>query len=61
MDKEYKQKYKENLKKLGNETLDELEPVVKKSCDNMLDFVKEIFNDFITHLFEIRKKEKGGK
>lgn len=59
MDKtEYKQKCKETFKKIGNDALDELEPVVKKTSDNVMDFVKEIFNDFITSLFESRKKKR---
>ena len=54
----YKEKYKENFKKIGNEALDELEPVVKKTSSNIMDFVKEIFNDLITDLFEMRKKKR---
>ena len=54
-----KEKFKENLRKLGNETIDDLEPVVKKSCSNILDFIKETFSDYVTHLFEMRKKKRG--
>jgi len=58
---EYRQKYKENLKKIGNETLDDLEPVVKKGCNNILNIVKDIFEDLITNLFEMRKKKRSEK
>jgi len=59
MNESKKQKYKEDLKKIGNETLEDLEPVVKKGCNSILEFIKEIFNDFITSLFESRKKKRG--
>lgn len=50
-----KQKYKEDLKKIGNETINDLEPVIKKGVNNLFDFVKEIIDDVITTLFEKRK------
>jgi len=53
-----KEKYKENLKQIGNEALDDLEPVVKSSGYKLLDIVKEIFNDIISDLFNRRKGKK---
>jgi hypothetical protein len=50
-----KQKYKEDLKKIGNETINDLEPVIKKGVNNIFDFVKEIIDDAISTLFEKRK------
>ena len=54
-----KEEYKQDLKKIGNETLDDLEPIVKKSFSNIFDFVKKIVNDGISLIFEKRKISKG--
>jgi hypothetical protein len=50
-----KQKCKEDLKKIGNETINDLEPVIKKGVNNLFDFVKEIIDDVISTVFEKRK------
>lgn len=57
MNKEYSKKIKQNLKNIGNNALQDLEPVVKKTSGNILDLTKEIINDFITSLFESRRKK----
>jgi hypothetical protein len=58
-----KQKYKNDLKKIGNETINDLEPVIKKGVNSVFDFVKEIIDDVITNVFDKRKnsnkKENG--
>ena len=54
--KEEKEKYKQDLKKIGNEALDDLEPVVKKTVSNIFTFINHVFNEQITKLFEKRKK-----
>jgi len=54
--KEDKEKYKQDLKKIGNETLDDLEPVLKKTVTNIFKFINDVFNEQITKLFEKRKK-----
>lgn len=59
MDKEKQKKYKENLKNIGHETLEDLEPVVKKGFSNFIDFTKEVFNDFISGLFESRRQKRS--
>ena len=56
-----KEKYKENIKKIGNETLDDLEPLVKKSGERLIDFLKEIITDGITIFFNQRKENQNDK
>lgn len=58
MKKEYSQKIKQNLKDIGNNVLNDLEPVAKKTSGSILDLTKEIINDLITSIFESRKKVK---
>ena len=50
-----KQKYKESLKKIGNETIDDLEPVIKKGISSVFDCIKEIIDETLTTIFEKRK------
>ncbi len=57
MKKEYSQKIKQNLKNIGNNALQDLEPVVKKTSGSILDLTKDIINDFITSIFESRRKK----
>lgn len=52
-----KKKYKDKLKKVGNETLVDLEPVVVKNVDKLFDVVKEFVNDFISVMFKEPKNE----
>jgi len=56
-----KKRVKEGFKKIGNEAIDDLEPVVKKGIGNILDFVKEIIDECVTTVFESRKNSKGVK
>ena len=56
-----KQKHKESLKKIGNETINDLEPVIKKGLGNIFDFIKELLNDAISSGFEKRKKNSVKK
>lgn len=56
--KEYKEKYKQNLKEVKNQVIDDLEPIVKKSGEGLINLLQEIFNDFISELFKKRKDKK---
>jgi hypothetical protein len=53
-----KEKYAENLKQIKNNTLDDLEPVIKKASNNFLDLVKEFCCDIVSYMFEKRKNKK---
>ena len=50
-----KKKYKEKLKKVGNDTVTELEPVIKKGVEDALSILEEVLNDSVTEFFEKRK------
>jgi hypothetical protein len=56
--KEHKEKYKQNLKEVRDQAIDDLEPVVKKSGDSLIKLLQEMFNDFISELFKKRRKGK---
>jgi hypothetical protein len=53
-----KEKYKNNLKKIGDETLNDLEPLIKNSGDKLIDIIKEILHDSISDLFHKRREGK---
>ena len=55
--KEHKEKYKKNLKDVEQQTIDELEPIVKKSFANLLKVIQEIFDDFVSEVLNKRRKE----
>lgn len=50
-------KYKEEFKKVGLDILNDLEPIIKKGFNSVMDFFKEIVNDGITEVFEKNKKK----
>jgi len=56
-----KEIYKNKLKDIGSSILDDLEPVIKKSGEKVLDFGKEVLNDIITEVFRKRKEGKNEK
>lgn len=51
-----KKQCKEDLKKIGNEALTDLEPVVKKTFNNVFDYVRKVFCEAISDIF---KKNRG--
>jgi hypothetical protein len=51
-------KLKENLKKITNETIDGLEPIVKDQGNKLMEALKEFSNGVITNIFEIRRNKK---
>lgn len=55
---QYDDKYKSNLKKIGNETLDSLDPIIRKVVSNMVELGKEIFNDTMDSAFNNKGKKK---
>lgn len=50
-------KYKEEFKKVGLDILNDLEPIIKKGFNSVMDFFKEIVNDGIAEVFEKNKKK----
>lgn len=52
-----KEKYKNEVIKIVNEFIDELEPVIKNSGNKVLDFVKEVIENKISESLE-KGKEK---
>jgi len=52
-----KKKYKDNLKEIGKNTLNDLEPVIKKGCSDILNFVNEVVCDTISYLFNKPKSK----
>jgi hypothetical protein len=56
-----KQKIKEDLKKIGNEIIDDLELVIKKGVSNIFTFFKDVTDESITNIFEKRKKINNKK
>lgn len=51
-------KYKNSLKQIGNETLNSLEPIIRKVATNMIELTKDIFNDALDSAFKGKKNEK---
>lgn len=62
MDKKKKEKYKKNLVEARNETINDLEPVVKKGASRIIDIIQEVCYDFISEVFEkTRNRMKSNK
>ena len=53
-----KKVYEDKIKKIGSDALTDLEPVIKKGSENLLNFVKLLINDAISIIF--RSKIKKG-
>lgn len=53
------QKYTNDLKKVGNNAINELEPVLKNGVSSIIDIVKDIAVDTISAIFENRKNKNN--
>ena len=61
MNKKRAEEYKENLKHIGDDAILGLEPVIKRSGENLLNFVKLVFDDVITGIFDKKRNKQNDK
>jgi hypothetical protein len=50
-------KFKENLNKIKEETINSLEPIVKEQGNKLMESLKELTNTIITTAFEKRRNK----
>jgi len=53
-----KQKFKQKIKDVKNDTVYNLQPVVKQSASDLLEVLKTFVDDVITEIFEKNKKRR---
>jgi hypothetical protein len=56
-----KKKYKQDFKIIGKNTINNLQPVFKQNCSDMIDLFKSFINDIIDEKFDPKKKSKKGE
>jgi len=62
MDKKKKEKYKKHLEEARDQTINDLEPVVKNGTSRIIDIIQEVCSDFISEIFEkTRNRMKSNK
>jgi len=54
---ETKKEYKERLQQIGHDAVLSLEPIIKEKGNQALEVIKEFTNDFITTIFEQKRKK----
>jgi hypothetical protein len=54
---EKKKEYVERLQQIGHDAVLGLEPIIKEKGNQALDVIKEFTNDFITTIFEEKRKK----
>jgi len=56
-----KKKHKDRIKKVKNDVVNNLEPIVKKGLSDAIDVGKDFIEDVITSFFEGKKSSKNRK